>query len=59
MHEWCKSNLSHREQFVIVSGHVLISLTLAFAAPQGSILGPLLFLLDYRYFILFIDGQRD
>ena len=27
VHEWCKSYLSHREQFVIVNGHVLISLT--------------------------------
>ena len=38
-------NLTHREQFVIISGHDSISLPLTCSVPQGSILGPLLFLL--------------
>ena len=45
VHELFKSYLSHREQFVIVSGHDSIFLPLTFGVPQGSILGPLLFLL--------------
>ena len=43
--EWFKSYLSHREQFVFVSGHDSISLPLTCSVPQVSILGPLLFLL--------------
>ena len=42
MHEWCKSYLSQSEQFVIVSGHDSISLTLTCGVPQGSILVTLL-----------------
>ena len=44
VHEWFKSYLSHREQFVIVSGHDSISLPLTCGVPQGSIRGPPLFL---------------
>ena len=45
VHERFKSYLSHREQFVIVSGHDSISLPLTCGVQQGSILGPLLSLL--------------
>ena len=45
VHDWFKSYLSHREQFVIVSGHDSISLPLTCGVQQGSILGALLFLL--------------
>ena len=38
VHEWIKSHLSYREQFVIVSGHDSISLALTYGVPQGSIL---------------------
>ena len=34
MHEWFKSYLSHREQFVIVSGHDSISPPLTCGVPQ-------------------------
>ena len=40
-----QSYLSHREQFMIVSGHDSVSLPLTCGVPQGSILGPLLTLL--------------
>ena len=45
VHELVKSYSSHREQFVIVSGHDSISLQLTCGVPQGSVLGLLLFLL--------------
>ena len=47
VHEWFKSYLSHREQFVIVSSHDSIPyhFKLSVTVAQGSILGPLLLLL--------------
>ena len=49
LHEWFKSYLSLREQFVIVSSHDSISQPLTCDVPQGPLLGsllrPLLFLL--------------
>ena len=45
VHEWFKSYLSYREQFMIVNGHDSISLPLNCGVPQRSIWGPLLFLL--------------
>ena len=44
-YDWFQSYLSNREQFVCINGHKSDSLSITYGVPQGSILGPLLFLL--------------
>ena len=43
--DWFRSYLGNREQFVSISGHNSDKKKLKYSVPQGSILGPLLFII--------------
>src|SRR6266536_317787 len=45
MHKWFSSYLSHRTQFTVVNDSYSSKLVIKRGVPQGSVLGPLLFLL--------------
>ena len=65
--EWFKSYLSDREQFVCVNGTKSTTNKIKYGVPQGSILGPLLFVIyindlpnisNKLKFYLFIDDTN-
>ena len=42
---WCKDNLSNRQQYVKIGDHISGYTTVKYGVPQGSILGPLFFII--------------
>ena len=64
---WLTSYVDNRQQYFMVNGHVSSNNTVVWGVSQGSVLGPLLFLLhinnlflssNYLSFILFADDTN-
>ena len=66
-HAWFKSYLSNRSQYVTIQGKSSTTMSLKHGVPQGSILGPLLFVIyindipninKFAKFILYADDAN-
>jgi len=62
-YQWLKSYLSNRQQFVQINGQKSELKDIICGVPQGSVLGPLLFILFINYysllqFLMFADDTN-
>ena len=58
LYEWFKSYLSERKQFVVSGGKNSIMSLISYGVPQGSVLGPLLFIIYMNDLQISVPGYN-